>query len=288
MPVTPKHSSITANLPFITQDDNDQSISTVISTTKADRLPPQPWCNLQQCQPTIIDSLTTTPPSLPITPLASSIIHSDTGIVYEYHDLIKQPKCMVVWMQSFSNKPGCLTQGNAMTTGTDTIFFIQKSCIPQGCTVTYGRIVVAYHPQKANPYQTWLTIGRDCIHYPHDASTSTAYITTVKLLVNSIISTPNARFLTLDIKNYYLGTPLDNMNTFSLTISIFWMTLPWNTTSMTWQTRLDGYTWKKGKACMAWNKPESLHINYSSNASIHMDTTPSNSLMTSGDTNGDQ
>ena len=33
-------------------------------------------------------------------------------------------------------------------------------------------------------------------------------MTTAKLLFNSVISTPGARFLTLDLKNFYLKTPL--------------------------------------------------------------------------------
>lgn len=31
---------------------------------------------------------------------------------------------------------------------------------------------------------------------------------TTKILINSVISTPNARFLTVDIKNFYLNTPM--------------------------------------------------------------------------------
>ena len=31
----------------------------------------------------------------------------------------------------------------------------------------------------------------------------------MKLLLNSVISTPNAKFMTLDIKNFYLNTPME-------------------------------------------------------------------------------
>ena len=47
------------------------------------------------------------------------------------------------------------------------------------------------------------------INYPGDVSTRTADITTAKLLFNSVISDTMAKFMGLDIKNYYLGTPLD-------------------------------------------------------------------------------
>ncbi len=46
------------------------------------------------------------------------------------------------------------------------------------------------------------------MHYPGDAGTPTADLLTVKLLLNSIISTPNTKFITLDIKDFYLNTPM--------------------------------------------------------------------------------
>ena len=52
-------------------------------------------------------------------------------------------------------------------------------------------------------------VGGDRVHYPFDAGTPTADLLTVKLLINSIISMPDTRFLTIDIKNFYLCTPMD-------------------------------------------------------------------------------
>ena len=39
-------------------------------------------------------------------------------------------------------------------------------------------------------------------------STKTASMTTIKILFNSTISTPGARFMTLDLKNFYYFTPM--------------------------------------------------------------------------------
>jgi hypothetical protein len=50
--------------------------------------------------------------------------------------------------------------------------------------------------------------GGDRVHYPGDAGTPTANLLTVKLLLNSIISTPNAKIMTMDIKDFYLNTPM--------------------------------------------------------------------------------
>jgi hypothetical protein len=50
--------------------------------------------------------------------------------------------------------------------------------------------------------------GGDRVHYPGDADTPTADLLTIKILLNSIISTPNAKFMTMDIKDFYLITPM--------------------------------------------------------------------------------
>jgi hypothetical protein len=53
-----------------------------------------------------------------------------------------------------------------------------------------------------------LVVGGDHITYEGDAGTPTAELLTIKLLANSIISTPNAKMLTLDLKDFYLNTPM--------------------------------------------------------------------------------
>ena len=94
--------------------------------------------------------------------------------------------------------------------GTNTIFFIPKRDVPinRWRDVTYGRIVVNYRPEKSDPYGSRLTVGGDRINYPGDCGTSTVDLLTVKHILNSIISTPNAKFMTIDIKNFYLNTPM--------------------------------------------------------------------------------
>jgi hypothetical protein len=44
--------------------------------------------------------------------------------------------------------------------------------------------------------------------YPEDVGTLTADMTLVKILLKSIISTKNAQCMTLDIKDFYLDTPI--------------------------------------------------------------------------------
>ena len=63
-------------------------------------------------------------------------------------------------------------------------------------------------PTKAEPNRTRLTVGGDRINYPEDVDTPTADMLSVKLLLNSVISTKGSKFMTGDIKNFYLNTPL--------------------------------------------------------------------------------
>ena len=51
-------------------------------------------------------------------------------------------------------------------------------------------------------------MGGNKINYPGDCGTPTADLLTVKLLLNSVISTPGAKFMTMDIANFYLMTSL--------------------------------------------------------------------------------
>jgi hypothetical protein len=45
-------------------------------------------------------------------------------------------------------------------------------------------------------------MGGNLVNYPGNCGTPTANLLTVKLLLNSIISMPNAKFMTLDLKDF--------------------------------------------------------------------------------------
>jgi hypothetical protein len=51
-------------------------------------------------------------------------------------------------------------------------------------------------------------VGGDRLNYSGDVATSTADITTFKILINSTLSTKDAAMIMMDTNNYYLGTPL--------------------------------------------------------------------------------
>ena len=132
-------------------------------------------------------------------------INPDTGKIAEYREL---SKCIdgAIWRNSNAEEIGRLTQGYGTIKGTNTIFFIHPSAMPKGRKAAYLRAVSAYRPEKAQPYRVRWTVGGDQIDCPFNVSTKTADLTTAKLLFNSVLSTPNAIFLTADLKDFYLGT----------------------------------------------------------------------------------
>ena len=151
---------------------------------------------------------TTMATNFPNEGFAHAIIDEETGKSLEFRHLIKLEKYRDIWMKSFANELGRLAQGIRDIPGTDTIDFIPFTEVPKGETVTYGRIVCTYRPQKDEQERTRLTVGGNLIVCLYDVSAPTAALTTAKLLFNSVISTPGARFLTFDLKNFYLKTPL--------------------------------------------------------------------------------
>jgi hypothetical protein len=88
------------------------------------------------------------------------------------------------------------------------MFLHRPENIPNDRKITYGKIVCDYKPHKREKERVRLTVGGDRLNYSGDIATSTTDITTFKILINSILSTKDAAMMLMDIKNYYLGTPL--------------------------------------------------------------------------------
>jgi hypothetical protein len=53
------------------------------------------------------------------------------------------------------------------------------------------------------------------------SGTPTANLLTAKLMFNSIISTPGAKFMTIDIKDFYLMMPMDCFEYFRMKLDLF-------------------------------------------------------------------
>jgi hypothetical protein len=100
---------------------------------------------------------------------------------------------------------------------------MEKQQIPQARRkdITYGRIICVYRSEKKDPYRTPVTMGGNLVNYLDDCGTPTADLITVKLMFNSIISTPNAKFMTINIKDFYLMTPMDRYEYFRMKMELF-------------------------------------------------------------------
>jgi hypothetical protein len=128
---------------------------------------------------------------------------------------MKDPTTAEMWQTAFSKDFGKMVQGNLKRgqMGTNSIFVMthnEISHIPKTQTVTYARAVVDFCPQKADPHCIHITAGRNLTKYPNKLSTRMTNLTTSKIMWNSILSTnKNAKYMCLDIKNFYLSAPLD-------------------------------------------------------------------------------
>jgi hypothetical protein len=74
----------------------------------------------------------------------------------------------------------------------------------------YSKVVCKVQPEKGNTTdQTHITIGSNNIAYPRDDGTPPGSIELVKILINSVLSQHNTWLATMDLKDFYLNTPLD-------------------------------------------------------------------------------
>jgi hypothetical protein len=146
----------------------------------------------------------------PFLPL-NAVLNADTGKLEEYRQLLKG-KDKLLWEQGCSKEIARLAQGRKSNgnKGTNTLHFIHPHQLPPGKKPTYLRICANYRPQKADPYRIRFTVGGNLVNYNGETYTPTADLTTAKLLLNSVVSTPSATFFCLDLSNFYLITPFAN------------------------------------------------------------------------------
>ena len=134
--------------------------------------------------------------------------------ISKYQTLAKNPVTKETWTTAWGKEWGHLAQGDETknTAETDSLFVITHKeilNIPKDRTVTYAQMVVNYCPQKPDPNRVRITAGGNIIKYPGKITTGTADLTTSKIMWNSVLSTKDTKYMCIDIKNFYLGTPLD-------------------------------------------------------------------------------
>jgi Reverse transcriptase (RNA-dependent DNA polymerase) len=171
---------------------------------------------LHQVVAPITETTETPAPSLgvPGAEFTGLAVNPDTGKMSEYRHL-STSSLGARWQLAFCKEWGRLFQGfNAGTEaehnvhGTSTCQLIHPGEIPTGKRATYIRIVADYRENKSDPYRVRCTVGGNMIDFPGDKSTRSADLTTVKCLINNVISTPGARAACIDIKDFYLNNVL--------------------------------------------------------------------------------
>ena len=146
---------------------------------------------------------------------ANAVIDEETGEVMNLKKLLKHPKYMETWTKAASNEYGRLFQGcgrnkdgSQRIVGTNACHWIEKSQVPKGKTATYNREVADIRPEKADPNRVRFTAGGNILKYTGETSTETASIETAKLLINSTLSTEGAKFMAINISNFYIQNEL--------------------------------------------------------------------------------
>ena len=155
---------------------------------------------------------------------AGAVIDNDTGELLEYRHLIQRPKYKKDWGFSFGNEIVRLAQGMpSRNTGTNTLHFLDRHNIPadRWKDIANARTVCNVRPQKAETNRTRLTFAARNMDVDMDCGTPTASMLTIKLLLNSVISTPGAKFMAIDIKDFYLNTPLVKPEFLRMKLSYF-------------------------------------------------------------------
>jgi hypothetical protein len=135
------------------------------------------------------------------------------------------PTLKDLWVPALSKVLHCLAQGKeGVMVGTNIIFHLTHAEIRhilKDRTVTYARSVINHRPQKDGPNWVRITIGSNLIDYLYELTTRTADMVSAKIMWNSVISTPGAKFGGTDIKNMYLKTPSDQYYYMQMPLKLF-------------------------------------------------------------------
>jgi hypothetical protein len=146
------------------------------------------------------------------------VLDSSSGEFLEHCQLRRDPRYKATWDTFYTNELGWLCQGIGSGTspitkqvaGTNTFFLIDYHDIPSHKQNDFCHIMVVceVRPEKDDPDCTCITISGNCICFPGDVGTNTASLELVKLLLNSVLSCLGAHFSSIDLKNFYLDTPM--------------------------------------------------------------------------------
>ena len=104
---------------------------------------------------------------------------------------------------------GINKDGSQRVTGSDTFHFIKQMQVPIKKKVTYARFCCDVCLQKDDINRIRLTVGGYRLEYDEKTSTETAGLETIKIHLNSTISTKDVKYTAADIGNVYTNSKLE-------------------------------------------------------------------------------
>jgi hypothetical protein len=137
--------------------------------------------------------------------MLQAVLDKSTGqlMLMEMCHLLINPKYKELWGKAYTKELARLAQGiPGISKGTKTVIFIKRKEIPADCRcdATYTRVCVNYRPEKE--------VGGNLIHFLGNVSTPTIEMVTIKLHLNSVISTKGACYCTINLKDFFLNIPM--------------------------------------------------------------------------------
>ncbi len=156
------------------------------------------------------------------------MVHPIAGhVISSYKKLMHNPATGKVWQTAFGKDFRGMAQGCNRTgqKGMNAMFVMMHDKIRHALAAkkffTYANPAVDYCLQKYDPHQIKITAGGNLINYKGDASIRTANLDNMKLHWNSVASTDKARYMCLDIKNFYLTAALEYFKYMKIPLSLF-------------------------------------------------------------------
>ena len=143
------------------------------------------------------------------------VLEENSGQSLQYRQLRKNPKFAHIWNTSYANELGRLCQGigefskvpkHQHVEGTNNFRLIKFADIPQDRRhkICHSMVVYEVKPHKEDPNCTRITVAGSPICYPGDVGSPTGSLYLIKLIIKSVLSRRNARFVSFDFKNFYL------------------------------------------------------------------------------------
>ena len=134
----------------------------------------------------------------------NAVIDEVTGQSMDLRQLLQGPN-KSIWRTILANDLGRINQvfGTHMTCSTNTVLYMPKSSVPTDPKVTYTIMVATSRPHKTEVNRARVTVGSNILDHPGTTTTNCASLPTTKCLLSSTISTPDARFMTIEIKDFY-------------------------------------------------------------------------------------